>query len=369
MARKTNVSIKGYNYYQSRVVVGHVGGKPIYKKFYGKSKKESLRKRDLFLAGIGASKKGGTFGTAFASWLEEVKKPSIGIASYKNYTFVHRLYIKDSLLTNLLVNEIKSPNIQHYYNYLLNTHGSNTVRNVHKLLSAFFIYCVKADILTKSPLLAVTLPADKGVSSETQTFNAGEIKKIIQAAKDNDKYFIYVFALFTGMREGEILALSLGDIRDNAIHINKTVKYLNQDGVFSPLVTSPKTKGSNRQVPINEYLKPMLERHIQRVEGQANNDKRLLFPTDTGTYKDGCNTRKGLERLLKRLEISPRPRVFHTLRHTFITLLIIQGVPLKVVSDLAGHSDIHITSNIYTHITAAAKKEGITSLNNLFIEN
>ena len=220
---------------------------------------------------------------------------------------------------------------------------------------------------------AVQLPKDKSVKVEPSVFTHEEIQKLVSAAKDSISLnFIFVFAEFTGMREGEILALTYGDIDmvGSIIHVNKTINFLKIDGVYQPLVTKPKTPESIRDIPIFNDIKPLLAAYIANEKekhlrlGIPFSKDSILFSSVAGTYIEASNLRKRLKRLLNKLGIPQRN--FHMLRHTFCSLLSEMGVPLKTASELMGHSDIAITAKTYTHTGMDEKKRAMSALSGVF---
>ena len=147
------------------------------------------------------------FNGAFKAWFENVLKPTVSLSTFSRYEIDYRLRLKDSSLSQMRLSDIKSIHVQCFYNDLLKGHTVNTVRLVHKLLRMFFIYCVKADLIVKNPLLAVELPKNEDDSTTNTAISDAVIEKLLQAAQNDISRFIYTFAVFTGLRQGELLAL------------------------------------------------------------------------------------------------------------------------------------------------------------------
>jgi integrase len=209
-----------------------------------------------------------------------------------------------------------------------------------------------------------TAPEPEPVTPLTQD----EINLIVQAARHNDDYFIYVFSIFTGLRIGETLALTMMDVDDGIIRVNKSVAYTNETGTFEYHVTAPKTRESKRDIPIMNELKPLLQFHMQKVNesalklGHTVTPNSLLFPSWNGGHRDDRVVRRGLQRLLKRLGIPEHIRAVHMLRHTFCSLLCTHGVQETIAAKLMGHSDTTLIAKVYAHINQTAKQAAINSL-------
>ena len=378
MARKTNVTINNRKYFRVTATVGRrPDGTSIRKQFYGKCKQEAIQKRDTYLydlqQGYCADFEKRTLWEAFQEWFEHVHVPKLSLTSVRRYETCYRLYIQPSNIAAMKLAVVKALHIQMFYSFMLKGNISvNIVRSVHQLLSSFFSYCVKADIIVKNPLLAVEPPREKNARSCRPCLDKFDIVKIVDYVGKHIEDFIFAFAIFTGLRQGEILALTWGDvdIKGGFITVNKSVCYLTVNGRYQAVLSSTKTTNSIRQVPLLENIRPLLlmhmeaekEKHIKK--GIEVSDKSLLFSTNTCGYVDGRNLRKRLLRVYQKLDV--KPTTFHGLRHTFCSILVENGVNPKTASELMGHSDTRTTLKIYTHVQDEEKKRGIATLANVF---
>lgn len=188
---------------------------------------------------------------------------------------------------------------------------------------------------------------------------------------------IYILALGTGLRLGELLALKWIDInfKDKYISVNKSIKSTysidsNGNRKFEVIEQTPKTKNSIRTVPLTNSILELLQRYRKEkiIERDSNIDiyfdNNLVFCTPTGNYLNESNVRKTFKRILNRCDL--KEIRFHDLRHTFATRLFENGVPPKTVQTLLGHSDIATTLNIYTHVMKNTKDEAINKIDFLF---
>lgn len=251
---------------------------------------------------------------------------------------------------------------------------------VHKLLNKFFKYAESESYIAKKPLSGLRLPKQNEDEIDddkvVETLTPDETKKIIAKAGHSKIRYLITFALLTGAREGE--ALEKTDIVDDVIKINKALKKLK---VFDDLegkeyhyevkTTKPKTETSTRELVVNSALKKELKGLNKLIIeerlklGPSYTENNLLFPSATGTYilpKSICTS---WTRLLKRAGIEHKK--FHSLRHTFATTLISEGVDILTVSRLLGHSSIE-TTQIYTHVLNDRKTDALSVLNDKFIK-
>ena len=376
MPRKTNFTANGNDYYRVTKTIGkNADGSPIRKQFYGSSKKEAEQKRDEYMAGI---KQGlavdydkATFAAAFEHWLKHVHRPSIKLSSYNQYESLHRMHIANSGLAGMRLADITAANVQGVYNSLSETVTPSTVNKTHKLLRVFFTYCLKADIILRDPLLAVKLPKLPPQSEKNTALSDVDLAKLVQAAKDDIKHFPFVFAAFTGLRSGELLALTFRDLdfHTGMINVSKSVNYVHVDGNYMYVVEDVKTTAGLRRVPILDEIRPLLENHIaltrqsQKVVGIDGNF--LLFPASTGAHRNQRYFINLYKRLCAQLGIN-KGCTIHSLRHTFCTILARQGVSLLEASRLMGHANINVTAKIYSHVSDEEKKNAVQKLSAYF---
>ena len=377
-AAKTNVSIKNYDYYRVTAVVGKkADGSPYRKQFYAKNKKEALAKRDDYLLQIRQGLSPGfdkiNFGTFFVRWYNNVLSPSLALTTLNRYEQELRLRITPSALMAMNLSDIKAYHIQGFYSALTSEGASiNCIRVIHNMFSNFFNYCLITDLLIKNPLLAVVVPKNRQAINNNKKLNLSdeEIQRIVLHAQKHPTSFIFVFAIFTGLRQGEILALTYRDIKNNTINVSKTLHYLSVNGRYKILIAPTKTAQSIRKVPIFEMLLPMLNTHIaaekekHRKRGVPFNEDSILFSSSSCGYDSGRYLRRRLHQLYDKLNIEPTS--FHGLRHTFCSALAKNNVSIKATSELMGHSNINTTLKIYTHVQEEEKHKSIASLSSVF---
>ncbi len=250
MPKKTTHNINGIEYFRLSTTVGYdENGKRIRKYFYGESKKEAETLRDEYMEGlkrglsIDYDKK--TFGPLFHDWIYNVIKPSVSASSFTRYEATARLYIQKSNLKNIPITKISSLDIQGLYNRMNEVKGPNTVDRIHLLVKGFLKYCVRERIITFSPADNVKVKKPIRDTTRKEILTKEDIKKVTEAFDNDASLLIYVFALYTGMRQGEILALQHCDIDldEKTIRINKSIKSVtlidNNGDRRSEVITSP----------------------------------------------------------------------------------------------------------------------------------
>lgn len=384
MARKTNCIKNGVEYFRITSTIGRdANGKLIRKEFYGISRKDAENKRDEYLdnikKGLNIDYKNVTLGDLMQSWLFEIVKVRVKPTSFERYEGIYRNYIKESELYGVKLCSLKSIQIQRYYNNLYsNKKSSNSIKNLNKLLKQFLNYAVSEGYIFKNLCTGLVIPKDKVIDDKKiEVFTNDEIQALKRALIGHDLKCLILMALGTGLRQGELLALKWTDIDmdKKEVKVEKTikrVKIIESDGSSKhEIITQPpKSKSSNRIIPIPSSLIPILKEHKNKQNrakvkaGSSYTNNNYIFATATGNNLSTKNLFMSYKNLLKKAKISHKK--FHSLRHTYATKLFEANVPLKTVQTLLGHSDISITANIYTHVMPKEKITAVEKLNDLF---
>ena len=387
MARqpKTNTKINEKDYYRITVDIGYdVKGKRIRKQFYGRTKTEAENKKKEYMkaleSGLNPDLGCISLEKSMHTWLWEIEKNSgIKSSTFEKYESLYRNYIEGTEIGRISVQDIKKIAIQKYYNELLGQGKSFAlITSVNKLLNKFFKYAESEQYIIKNPITGLKLPKDNEndieiEGKEIETFTKEETKTILKNLGNVKLKYIVMFALLTGCRQGEILALTKDDIKGDTVRINKSLRRVKvfddqEKYHYETKATTPKTKTSNRIVPLPTELMPQLKKldiliKQERLKlGSAYTDNDLLFPSLTGTYMDPANIRLSWERALKKMGI--KYKKFHALRHTYATRLFENDVSILTVSKLLGHGSIK-TTEIYTHVLEDIKQKEVQCLNNM----
>jgi len=179
------------------------------------------------------------------------------------------------------------------------------------------------------------------------------VKVLLEAASGERFEALYVLAIHTGLRQGELLSLKWDDVdvENGLIRVRRTLT--RHRGRL--LLGEPKTKRSRRTVRLTEPARDALRDHLVRQDvqieslGDLYRDQDLVFATQRGTLVNPSNLRKrSFAPLLNKAGL-PRIR-FHDLRHTCATLLLARNVNPKIVSEMLGHATIAITLDTYSHV-------------------
>ena len=174
-----------------------------------------------------------------------------------------------------------------------------------------------------------------------------------------------LISLYSGLRIGELCALQWNDIdfKKNILSVNKTIQRVyikdKDKNISKVIITTPKTKNANREIPINKEFLELLK----KLKTKGND----YIITGSSKYLEPRTYRKHFNKVLKQTKI--KQFNFHSLRHTFATNCISLGVDYKTVSELLGHANVNITLNLYVHPRLSQKKKCIDMICKVFQES
>lgn len=299
----------------------------------------------------------------FNRWIEVYKKRSVRPNTLREYTHIYNKNISP-FLGNRNINFLVKSDIQTLIDKIADDNYKYERQNKIKvILNDMFSRAIEDDLMIKNPAKGVKLRADKELKAFALT--AEQQIEFLEASKGTFYDNLYNVALNTGLRPGELFALTQEDIHleERYIDVNKTLvyqKYLD-DTCKTFHIESPKTKQSYRQVPINSECLKYLEKQfelkdiVKRKRPREQND--YLFVTSYNTPLNSQVYSDSIKAIVKQINLT---RSFdnefpvfsgHTLRHTFATRCFEAGVQAKVVQSYLGHATLKMTMDLYTHVT------------------
>ena len=317
--------------------------------------------------------------------------------TFQNYIYMYETFIAPEF-GQLKLKNLKRSDVRRFYNMLLEERNLkiSTIDNIHTVLHQVLELAVEDDFLRKNP-------ADNMMKELKQANNLG-VEKKKALTRDEEKLFfnfleeshqyyhwkpIFEVMLGSGLRVGEVTGLRWEDLdfENGFISVNHTLVYYQhaENGCYFGINT-PKTKAGIREVPMlssvreaflaeKEYQEAMEITCKAKIDGYTN----FVFVNRFGNVQHQGTLNKALRRIMRDcneqiLEKNPNaknlvllPRFScHILRHTFATRLCEEGVNMKVIQDVLGHSDIGTTMNIYADATRELKTKELGMLEDYF---
>lgn len=374
MAKKTNSKINGKDYYRIRKVIGHTAsGEKVLKNFYGESKKEAEEKADKYINdiknGLIVDFENYTVSELMHSWLFDFLHNSSKIkpSTFQRYESIYRNYIKDSMIAGNKLVKTKSLQLQKFYNELSKKgYSFSQINTLNTVLKVFFNWCIDNDYILKNPCTKISIKGNKNdiinnQRKDVEILTEKEIKTIKEHVKGSDFELIFLLDLATGLRQGELLALDWEHInlKEKTLKIEKSVKevyvYDNENTKhIETIFQTPKTLNSFRTVPIPNALIDILK--------SKHKKSGLLFSDKDNEPLKGKNVSTQWAKILKECKIPHKK--FHSIRHTYASMLLKKGVDIESVAELMGHSAISITQ-IYLHSSSKSKNKSVNKLNSI----
>lgn len=286
------------------------------------------------------------------TWLETVARPRVRANTFEGYERMLRLNV-NPLIGEMILSAVKPSDIQMIYNAILQKGlTARSVELTNAVLSNALKQAVKWQMINFNPCDAVDLPKKR--RAEMKAFSPKQAAQFLEAAKNDKQGTVLKFALITGMRPSEYLALRWSDIdlQKGTATVRRSVTPRTGGGFH---FGEPKTKQSRRTIPLPVSLIKELQRHrIIQLEqkmklGEAYENLDLVFPTDIGTPQSYKNLDKRHYKPILEAANLEGFRLYD-LRHSTATLLLSEGVNPKIVAERLGHSTIVLTLDTYSHV-------------------
>lgn len=301
-----------------------------------------------------------TFSEYFPIWLAAIKS-RVSPRTYDGYEGYIKRYA-ETPLGKLRIAEIRSHHVQEVYAI---DKSPGTVRQLHASLNACFAWAVRHEYIRVNPCRHADLPRKE--HKETSILTKDEAAQFVTICREMPLGVIFIFALQTGMRPEEYLALRWRDVQGCDITVQQAVQFNRKGGGY--YFKELKTARSRRRITISESLRLLLVEHRRkqnehRLEMKAtwfNHD--LVFPNEIGRPIATNNlTRRYLAPILDKLG---KHITLYALRHSCATLLLMSGHNPKTVADRLGHSSVNLTLDVYSHVLPHIQNDATDELDRI----
>jgi integrase len=365
--------------WEARVDLGYgLAGTRRRRSVFGKTRRECADKLKEILADqqkgtLLTDTKRQTVTQYLDDWLLNSVKPTVRASTYASYKQLCALYIIPSL-GRIQLTQLAPQQIRAFLNELSKRQGvrtgkalsARTVQYCHAILRRSLGQAVRLGLLARNPVALIDPP--KATRSEAKYLTPDQARTFLASVKGDRLECLYTLAITLGLRRGELLGLTWDsiDTGECILAVSKTLQRVEGKLQF----VDPKTARSKRVVVLSNAAMTALKAHrIRQLEerllaGSRWEEYNLVFPNTEGKPYDGGNMVKEFHKALKRASLPDTN--FHSLRHTCASLLLAQGVHMRVVMELLGHSQIAMTMDLYSHVVPELKREAADRMDALF---
>jgi integrase len=287
-------------------------------------------------------------------WLDAVKD-TVKQRTWQRHEEISRIHLKPAL-GDVRLARLNALQVQSLYRAKLDSGLSpRTVQIIHTTLYKGLKQAVKWSLVPRNVADAVNPP--RPPKSEINPLTVNQVKALLRAAEGNKLETLYVLAVTTGMRQGELLGLQWRDVdlHSGTIQVRRTI--------FSGVISAPKTARSRRSIRLTRVAMRALQQHHEKQEQESE----WVFCSSVGTSISAHNLHNRSWKPLLKAAGLPASTRFHDLRHSCATLLLMKNVNPRLVADLLGHSDVAFTLMVYSHVlenmqgtTAAAMEDALS---------
>lgn len=275
------------------------------------------------------------------------------------------------LLGNILLEDIQTSLITDFTVKLKKEKLSEkTINNYLVLVKSIFNYGITVGWIHENP--AAPVKKLKVKHKEMQFLNTEEIVSMLDVTKQYypDFYAMLFTAIFSGMRKGELLALTWDcvDFEDKTLYVNKSL--------FGGKLQDPKTKTSIRKIDLIDELVDVLKEHKKNqkkllAENKKRNMGKIVFCNENGKHLDPDNfISRRFTPILNKTKLKPKRHIrWHDLRHTYASLLISKNLSPKYIQHQMGHSSTQITLDRYGHLMPDVHDKAVAALNGILSES
>ena len=242
--------------------------------------------------------------------------------------------------------------------------AANSVLRIHRFLHRLFGWAERMNLAARNVIRSVEAP--KATASPARALDADQVARILKGAEGTRLYGFFVLAAMTGMRRGEIGALTWDaiDLEAGKATVRQAIGEDRKGGSFLKSTKS----GRERIVPLNSQAVAVLRAHRntqaweKRISRGAYDDRGFVFADEIGGMLDLDAVSKTFSKLAVLARVKARGVSLHSLRHCAATMALQGGSDVRTVSALLGHASPSTTLNVYGHVVAGAQERAVDSL-------
>lgn len=354
----------------AELYVNQSDGRRVRRRVYGKTRREAEDKmmelRQKSDTGVPIPSAQLTLEKFLAEWLEQIVGPRVRPNTLSHYAFHADMYLVPDL-GNRQLGKLTAREVRLYLDSLGRAgRGVRTIRYVHATLRAALEDAVREELIEKNVAKLVRPPA--APRTDRQPLTVDEVKVLFRQSRDDRLHGLLVVIALLGLRRSEVLGLRWEDIDLDAgtLTVNQGLHRI--EGKLQVMPT--KTARSRRTLPLPDVVAEVLREHRDRQEKERVElaerwpSSGFVFTTPIGTPIDPDNCSKFVQASLKQAGV--RKVRMHDFRHGCVSVLLALGVPPRIVMEIAGHSALEMTMNVYAHVSLDDKRDALNKLGALY---
>jgi integrase len=316
-----------------------------------------------------------TVGDYLKRWLSDSLKSLVDAGKMEHSTFVRYEGIVERHISPTIgrkkLKELGRAEVRALYSAKGKELSPRSVDYIHVTLQKALSQAMRDDLIPRN-VAAGERPRSSRNRKEIKALSSEQARALLAAARDLRNEALYVVAVHTGLRQGELLGLKWADVdlTGRRLSVRRALKVTDHGLDFGP----PKNKASRRSVPLSKTAVAVLRAHktSQNEErlrlGDLWQDHDLVFPNRVGRPMDHGNLYdREYKPLLQKAGLRDEGFTFHSLRHTFATELFNQRKRPKIIQSLLGHSSITQTMDTYSHLLDDVDDDEIGGLDEAFV--
>jgi integrase len=314
--------------------------------------RELLRQRDQAIPRDPGRERLGPY---LQRWLEDVR-PRLAPATWKKHESIVRVHLEPAL-GHVRLSELS---VVHVRQWLSRPSGADgqTRRHHRATLRRALADALRDGLIVRN--VAALAEPPKMQKAERTYLTTAQVRRIIEEARDERLWPLWVVIVTTGLRVSEALGLAWSDVGPDTVTVRKQLARVDGEWVR----TEPKTRRSRRTIPLTPSAIEALAEQRRRQDAERGDHPRpidgLVFTTPTGSPIHATNILPEWYAVLRRLGL---PRVTtHDLRHSAASMMLSAGVPLPVIADILGHSTVRVTADLYAHVGVELRRDAADRL-------
>ena len=303
-------------------------------------------------------------GELLDNWLAGYVKANCSQRTYDGYESIIIHHLKPNLGA-IKLKDLHAQMINTYYGKACEKLSARTVHHFHRVLYKALKYAMELDLIGRNPCANAHPP--RPIDRPMRTLTPSEAELLLDRARDIKYYPVIYTALSTGMRQAELLGLRWRDINLDMLSISVSQVLYKRHGVYT--FKEPKTEHSRRRICMTSKLASYLKEYRKERENlyferdQILGLDGLVFANPDGIPFNPSVLSHDFERLVKRIGLAGVR--FHDLRHSFASLMLLQGANAKVISEALGHASVAFTLQVYSHIIEGMQADAMTLLDGI----